>query len=147
MMIHFRNHGSPRIIALSAGSTHSCVLIVVEGFLIVPLFRGSSRFESLILSHHSRFNVTCECGKEETNDDDDSCVWGQQVRVYRCRSKMGHIRKSVQVRLCPRLSGQRRSLEQSERPPIHRESRPLLLPTRPPYPLQGYLAHKKLPPP
>ena len=38
-------------------------------FLIVPLFRGSSRFESLILSHHSRF--TCECNREEIDDDDD----------------------------------------------------------------------------
>ena len=28
---------------------------------------GSSRFESLILSHHSRF--ACECNKEEINDD------------------------------------------------------------------------------
>ena len=37
--------------------------------LIVPLFRGSSRFESLILSHYSRF--TCECNKEEINDDDN----------------------------------------------------------------------------
>ena len=37
--------------------------------LIVPLFRGSSRFESLILSHHSRF--TCECNKEEIDDDDE----------------------------------------------------------------------------
>jgi len=37
--------------------------------LILPLFRGSSRFESLILSHHSRFNVTCECNKVELNDD------------------------------------------------------------------------------
>jgi len=34
------------------------------------LFRGSSRFESLILSHHSRF--TCKCNKEDTNDDDDA---------------------------------------------------------------------------
>jgi len=25
--------------------------------LIVPLFRGSSRFESLIISHHSRFTI------------------------------------------------------------------------------------------
>jgi len=33
------------------------------------LFRGSSRFESLILSHHPR--CTCECNKEEINDDDD----------------------------------------------------------------------------
>ena len=35
----------------------------------MPLFRGSNRFESLILSHHSRFE--CECNKEEINDDDD----------------------------------------------------------------------------
>ena len=35
----------------------------------MPLFRGSSRFESLILSHHSRF--TCECNKEEINDKYD----------------------------------------------------------------------------
>ena len=37
-----------------------------------PLFTASERrgrFESLILSHHSRF--TCECNKEEINDDDD----------------------------------------------------------------------------
>jgi len=27
------------------------------------------RFESLIVSHHSRF--TCECNKEDINDDDD----------------------------------------------------------------------------
>jgi len=37
--------------------------------LIVPLFRGSSRFESLILSDQSRF--TCECNEEEINHDDD----------------------------------------------------------------------------
>jgi len=36
---------------------------------MVPLFHGSSRFESLILSHHSSF--TCECNKEDINDDDD----------------------------------------------------------------------------
>ena len=34
--------------------------------LIVPHFRGSSRFESL---HHSR--LTCECNQEEIHDDDD----------------------------------------------------------------------------
>ena len=39
--------------------------------LIVPLFRGSSRFESLILSHHSGFSVACECNEEDINDDDD----------------------------------------------------------------------------
>ena len=39
---------------------------------IVSLFRGSSRFESLILSHHFRFNVTCERNKEEIDDDDAS---------------------------------------------------------------------------
>ena len=41
------------------------------GLLIVPLFRGSSRFESLILSHHSKFKFTCACSKEEIHDDDD----------------------------------------------------------------------------
>ena len=35
----------------------------------MPLFRGSSSFESSISSHRSRF--TCECNKEEINDDDD----------------------------------------------------------------------------
>ena len=39
--------------------------------LIVPLFIGSSRFESLMLSHHSRYKVTCECSEEDINDDDD----------------------------------------------------------------------------
>jgi len=29
------------------------------------------RFESLILSHHSRYKVTCECSEEDINDDDD----------------------------------------------------------------------------
>jgi len=36
-----------------------------------PLFRGSSRFESLILSYHYRYKVTCECNEENINDDDD----------------------------------------------------------------------------
>ena len=51
--------------------------------LKVPLFRGSSRFESLILSHHSRF--TRECNKEEINDDDDECV----APVWVARSQRG----------------------------------------------------------
>ena len=42
--------------------------------LIVPSFRGSSRFESLIISRHSRF--TCECNQEEMNNDDDGVVCG-----------------------------------------------------------------------
>jgi len=46
--------------------------------LIVPLFRGSSRFESLILSHHSGFSVACKCHEEEINNNDD--VW-QDVRI------------------------------------------------------------------
>ena len=33
------------------------------------LHHASSRFESLILSHHSRFNVTCDYNKEEINDE------------------------------------------------------------------------------
>ena len=37
--------------------------------LIMPLFRGSSRFESLISSHHPRYKVTCECDEEDINDE------------------------------------------------------------------------------
>ena len=36
---------------------------------MVPLAHGSSRFENLILSHHSGFSVACECNEEEINDD------------------------------------------------------------------------------
>ena len=43
----------------------------LSGLLTVPLFRGSSGFESLLLSHHSRLNVTCECSQQEINDDDN----------------------------------------------------------------------------
>ena len=32
---------------------------------------GSSRFESLISSHHSRYKGTCECKEEDINDDDE----------------------------------------------------------------------------
>ena len=35
----------------------------------MTLFRGSSRFESLILSRHPR--CTYECNREDINDDDD----------------------------------------------------------------------------
>jgi hypothetical protein len=38
-----------------------------------------SSFESLILSHHSRFNVACEGNKEEIDDDGDATkgpMWG-----------------------------------------------------------------------
>ena len=38
--------------------------------LPTAISRGRSpRFESLILSHHSRFK--CECNKEDINDDDE----------------------------------------------------------------------------
>ena len=37
--------------------------------LKVPIFRGSSKFECSISSHHSRFNVAYEYIKEEINDD------------------------------------------------------------------------------
>ena len=50
--------------------------------LIVPFFRGSSRFESLIVSHHSRF--TCECNRKEINDDAGGLgcgVWGSGCRI------------------------------------------------------------------
>ena len=39
------------------------------------------RFESLILSHHSGFSVTCECNEEEINDDDDDDDYALGVRV------------------------------------------------------------------
>ena len=42
----------------------------------MPLFRGSSRFESLISSHDFRFDVTPERNKDEINDGDDR--WGVQ---------------------------------------------------------------------
>ena len=40
--------------------------------LIVPLLRGSSRFQSSILSHHVRFK--CGFDKEEVHDDDECCA-------------------------------------------------------------------------
>jgi len=40
-----------------------------------------SGFRAQGLSHHSRFNVTCECNKEEINDDDDA--QGLGLGVYR----------------------------------------------------------------
>ena len=50
----------------------------------MPLFRCSSRFESLILSHHSRF--TCECNNADINDDDDEMAPPrcevEEVRVW-----------------------------------------------------------------
>ena len=36
---------------------------------------------NLILSHHSRFNVTCECNKEEIDDDDDVPAEGLAFRI------------------------------------------------------------------
>ena len=59
--------------------------MIVDGscrLLIVPLFRGRSRFESLVVSHHSRFNVTCECNKEEINDDDDGTAVPVELVVH-----------------------------------------------------------------
>ena len=53
----------PKVDSLVDNSDNSCRL------LIVPLFRGSSRFESLILLHY--FMFTCEYNKEETKDDKD----------------------------------------------------------------------------
>jgi hypothetical protein len=46
----------------------------------ILFIRGSSELESLILSHHSRFNVTCECNKEKIHDDDDDDVIPRQAR-------------------------------------------------------------------
>jgi len=41
-----------------------------------PLCGGAELSESLIVSHHSRF--TCECDKEEIDDEDDH---GAELRV------------------------------------------------------------------
>jgi len=59
----FPSHISDRHVGFRSRGLHD------EIFFIVSLFRGSSRSESLILSHHSRFE--CECNKEEINNDDD----------------------------------------------------------------------------
>ena len=71
---------------------------------IVPLFRGSRRFESFILSHHSRF--TCESNnKHKINDDDAS--WGDgQVRLLRIRGhqESGFLSPKVDV-LAPETRG------------------------------------------
>ena len=50
---------------------------------------GSSRFESLILSNHSRFNITCECNKEEINDDDVQSVPLGGIRRFRYSTILG----------------------------------------------------------
>ena len=42
--------------------------------------RACSRFESLILSHHSRF--TCKCNKEDITDDDDDQL-RRRTRLFR----------------------------------------------------------------
>ena len=56
------------------------VAVLVDALLI----RGSSGFESLILSHHSR--CTRECNKEELQDDHDN----QRHRFGRCSSSGDH---------------------------------------------------------
>ena len=49
--------------SLQSGSTRTPEVDSNCRILIVTLFRGSSRFESLILSHHSRRRVACECNE------------------------------------------------------------------------------------
>ena len=58
--------------------------------LIVPLFSGSRKFESSILSHLSR--LTCDCNKEEINDDDDSLQGLGAPRKPMGMSDMGGVR-------------------------------------------------------
>ena len=70
-------HGSPRILRQAIRgvptATNKRVAKVDSScrLLTVLPFRGSKRSESLILSHHFRFTVTCECNREEMNDDDE----------------------------------------------------------------------------
>ena len=62
--------------------------------LIVPLFRGSSRFESLILSHLSRF--TCECNEEDINDDDEStCPEAHDFSEFNVSGQRNHLDDNV----------------------------------------------------
>ena len=58
--------------------------------------------EVLILSHHSRYKVTCECNEEDINDDDDDDdSEGSAALFAGCRSlppmsraNMAHTRQS-----------------------------------------------------
>ena len=60
----------------------------------MPHFRGSSKFESLTLSHHFRFNVTCECNKEEINDDEVGTFFERWASAT--RKSAGYSRGSAQ---------------------------------------------------
>ena len=48
---------------------------------------GSSRFESLILSHHSRYKVTGECHEEDINNDDDDVTDMVSATAYSANVK------------------------------------------------------------
>ena len=86
----FNQRGTPVVKARASGGPKALKQVVpgprvseVDSscrLVIVPLFRGRSRFARLVLSHHSRFNVTCECNKEEINyDDKDRHCWGTSL--------------------------------------------------------------------
>ena len=62
----------------------------------------SSRFQSLILSHHSRLKITCECNEEDINDDDDAAA---SVNRQPLSSKNGTYKK-VKARFWPWRPGQ-----------------------------------------
>ena len=71
--------------------------------LIVPLFRGRSRFENLILSHHSRF--TCECNTEDINDDvNESMFEREQLKAQGPSRTCNESKEEVKKREkgCPR---------------------------------------------
>ena len=72
--LHVGPHHNPESITAEREGVLKCCLYRVA------LFRGSSRFESLILSHNSRF--TCECNNEEINDDDDDDDTSVPVEVW-----------------------------------------------------------------
>jgi len=68
----------------------------------MALFRDSSRFESLIVSHHLRF--TCECNKEE-NDNDDDDAGGAPIEEFSLRGAAFSIGDNVpplSISLVPR---------------------------------------------
>ena len=70
----------------------------------MPLFRGNSRFESLLLSHHSRYNVTCECNEEDIDDDDDDDGRCGQVSGRGCGARVRMYRRFLCLVRADRLS-------------------------------------------
>ena len=61
-------------------------------------------FESLIVSHHSRFNVTSECNKEEINDDDDVPTEPSTISPKSDEEESGARNERARFRQCKSLN-------------------------------------------